>query len=78
MEFTSVEVVDRSTGAIGPVTQRFDIGGQERRYIGEFLYATPLPEDAGELSLFGRAQLSPGTSAKVDDYVVGGRFRVSF
>ena len=78
MEFTSVEVVDRSTGVIGPVTQRFDIGGQERRYIGEFLYATPLPEDAGELSLFGRAQLSPGTSAKVDDYVVGGRFRVSF
>ena len=78
MEFTSVQVIDRATGEIGPVTQRFDIGGQERRYIGEFLYATPLPEDAGELSLFGRAQLSPGSGAKVDDYVVGGRVRVSF
>ena len=78
MEFTSVQVTDRATGAIGPVTQRFDTGGQERRYIGEFLYATPLPEEAGELSLFGRAQLSPAADAKVDDYVVGGRLKVSF
>jgi len=78
MDFTSVQVVDRSTGEIGPVTQRFEIGGQERRYIGELLYATPLPDEVGELSLFGRAQMSPGSSATVDNYVVGGRVRVSF
>ena len=78
MEFTSIQVVDRSTGDIGPVTQRFDIGGQERRYLGELLYATPLPDDAGELSLFGRAQLTPSSGAKIDNYVLGGRVRVSF
>lgn len=78
MEFTSVQVVDRSTGDIGPVTQRFDIGGQERRYIGELLYATPLLNDNGEVSVFGRAQLRAGSNADVDYYVLGGRLKVTF
>ena len=78
MEFTSVQVVDRLTGEIGPVTQRFDIGGQGRRTIGELMYATPLLDEASELSLFGRAQMRAGQNANVENYVVGGRVKFAF
>ena len=78
MEFTSVAVIDRTTGEIGPVTQQFDIAGQSRRYIGEMLYATPVLGNRGELSLFGRAEMNAGTGGADENYIAGGRVRFEF
>ena len=78
MEFTSVAVIDRTTGEIGPVTQRFDIAGQSRRYIGEMLYATPVLGSHGELSLFGRAEMNAGSGGADENYIAGGRVRLEF
>ena len=54
VEYTSVEVVDRETGAIGPVTRRFGIAG-ERFYVGEISYGAALLDGRGALSLFARS-----------------------
>ena len=77
MNFESVEVVDRLTGQIGVVNHRFSLAGKERPYSGEFLYASPVLEGKGEVSLFGRADIG---SSRVDGegFVVGGRFRFDF
>lgn len=78
LQFTSVQVTDRSTGEIGPVTQSFDIAGQERRFVGELLYATPLFGEGGELSLFARAQMNGGSISSPENYIAGGRIRIRF
>jgi hypothetical protein len=77
--FTSTQIVDRSTGELGEVTQTFNIGSKSRRLLGELLYATPIME-GGELSLFGRAETSvrQGESMTIDEMVIGGRVSLGF
>lgn len=79
LEYTAIGVVDRDTGALGPVTQRFD-AGVTRRFVGEALYAVGLP-GLGEVSAFGRLNLG-GTEAARDagegPLVIGGRWNVRF
>ncbi len=59
VELTTLGVIDRETGALGPVTQSLAI--QERaRLVGEVNYGLPLQHGLGELSLFGRADLRDG------------------
>jgi hypothetical protein len=77
--FTSTQIVDRSTGELGEVTQTFNIGSKSRRFLGELLYATPIME-GGELSLFGRAETSvqQGEGLAIDEMVIGGRVSLGF
>jgi hypothetical protein len=79
VSFTSTQIVDRSTGELGDVTQTFNIGAKSRRFLGELLYATPIME-SGELSLFGRAETSvrQGQNMTVDEMVIGGRVSLGF
>jgi hypothetical protein len=77
LNVTTVQVVDRSTGEIGQVTQSLDISGK-RRLAGEALYSLPLT--SGDVSLFGRVE-SPnaGQAGKTGQtYMAGARYRVQF
>ena len=62
LEFSSLEIIDRSTGELGQGTQNFDISNKTRRMTGELLYATPMTRN-GEFSLFGRAEYVSGGGA---------------
>ena len=76
-----VGVVDRSTGEIGVINERFDISNTEaRRYVAEAHYATPLLKGSAELNLFARAELRPEAnfSRENSDFLGGLKFRVAF
>jgi hypothetical protein len=75
LAFNSVEVVDRDTGAIGVVSRAFDIAAP-RRHVAESLYATPVLDGQGELSVFGKAQFQ---GSQVDpELTFGAGFNVRF
>jgi hypothetical protein len=78
LRYNSVAVVDRSTGEIGVAAQSFDIGGRPRNFTGELLYAAPILDDAGEVGLFGRAELRAEDGAEINHFAVGGRVNVRF
>jgi hypothetical protein len=78
LAYDSVQVVDRATGELGVVDQRFDIGGTPRAFTGELLYAAPILDDAGEIGLFGRADFSGENQGEVNQFAVGGRINVRF
>ncbi|MBA4800646.1 MAG: S8 family serine peptidase [Euryhalocaulis sp.] len=75
LEYTSVQVVDRQTGEIGVVTETFDIGGQNRDYVFEALYAAPVMDGRGEISAFSQAETR---SRGGTDVTVGARFGIGF
>ncbi len=77
LEYSAVEVIDRSTGEIGNVTRDFRITDQSRRFTGEFLYATPI-KGGGELSFFGRAQYDANSGTGVNQIIAGGLLSVPF
>jgi hypothetical protein len=54
LDVTTVQVVDRATGAIGAVTQSFGVSGP-RRLAAEAFYVRPFGRTA-DVSLFGRAE----------------------
>ena len=66
------------TGEIGVGAQSFDIGGRPRNFTGELLYAAPILDDAGEVGLFGRAELQAQDGAEINQFAVGGRVNVRF
>lgn len=76
LEYTSVQVVDRQTGEIGAVTETFDIGGQNRDYVFEALYAAPVMDGRGEISAFSQAETR--SSGGQTDLTVGARFGIGF
>ncbi len=77
VEYSAVEVVDRSTGEIGNVTRSFSIADESRRFTGEFLYATPM-KGGGELSFFGRAEYSGNSGNNVNQIIAGGLLSIPF
>ncbi|WP_323763038.1 S8 family peptidase [Maricaulis sp.] len=78
LQYTAGRVTDRETGGIGITTQTWQLGG-ERPLQAEMLYATPLLDGAGNLSLFGRLDLSEGREVIQDPALVSGaRFHFTF
>lgn len=57
IDYTATQVVDRETGELGVVTDRWELGGMRPTYA-EVLYATPLSAGDASLSLFTRFELS--------------------
>ncbi len=58
LDLTTLAVIDRTTGALGSVTQ--SLGVQERaRMVGEVNYGMALPQVLGEVSFFGRGDFRP-------------------
>jgi hypothetical protein len=74
LNVTTVQVIDRETGKIGPVTQSFDISGK-RRIAAEAFYAKPMGE--GDVAFFGRAETDDG-GRTTDRYMGGARYRIAF
>lgn len=75
---TMVEVVDRETGELGPVTQRVGISGPQRRYVAEAIYGRPLLDGRAEVSLFGRANLNARVEDQLPGVVAGTSVRLAF
>ncbi|RYG86709.1 MAG: hypothetical protein EON59_09340, partial [Alphaproteobacteria bacterium] len=71
VDLTTVQVVNRQTGELGPVTQRFALGIPERQLVGEIAYGASLLEGKAEASLFGRATLQGQTSGQLPGFVAG-------
>lgn len=74
LNVTTVQVIDRETGQIGPVTQSFDISGK-RRIAAEAFYAKPAGQ--GDVAFFGRAETDDGGKT-TDRYMAGARYRIAF
>ncbi len=77
LNVTNLEVVDRETGALGPVSQAIRLGAGARRQIVEGLYATPVLDERAELGLFARIDASPAAAEPVEE-IVGASFRFKF
>lgn len=76
LDVTTVQVVDRQTGEIGSVTQRFDIAGK-RRIAGEALYLRPVADGMGDVAFFGRVE-TQGGGATGESFTTGARYRIAF
>lgn len=77
IDLTSVEVVDRSTGELGIVTERVELTAGARQFFLEGLYAAPVLDGAGEFSAFFRLDASPSAAEPVEE-IVGAQFRIGF
>ena len=78
IEVSNVQVIDRQTGALGEVVQRFDIGGTGRRFVGEMLYGRTIMGGKAEVNLFGRANLQGRSSTAQPGVTAGTSFRLGF
>ncbi len=75
---TTMQVVDRTTGAVGLVTDRLSLEGNDRRYVSEVLYGTPVFGGLGVVSAFGQVELNSRELSGETAIAGGGRFSVSF
>jgi hypothetical protein len=75
LEYTSMQVIDRDTGELGPVTDKWNLSNGERQIVAEVLYATPVLEGAGEVSFTVKANLTGGDDEGV---TIGSRFAVKW
>lgn len=78
MEYASVQVVDRQTGELGLVSERFNMSGS-RDYAFEALYALPVLQGAGEIAAFGRAEMADSSFTQGrSGMAFGARFGLDF
>ena len=78
VELSSVEVVDRQTGALGVVTQTATIASPERRYVAEVLYGRGMLGGHGSVNLFGRATLNARESDQIPGVMGGTSLLLNF
>ena len=78
VDVSMLQVVDRTTGALGIVTQQAGITAPERRYVAEMLYGRDLMNGTAQLSLFGRANINAQASDQLPTVVGGTSFRLAF
>jgi len=76
LDLTTLAVINRETGELGPVTQT--LGVRERaRLVSEVNYALPMQQGLGEVSLFSRADMRP-EARNAQGVAAGVRFRTLF
>jgi Subtilase family len=79
IDFQSVEVVDRQTGALGLVTQTIGLQGGKRSYVTEAIYRRSALGGKAEFNLFGRALIGGTANAGQDaSLTIGTAFQVAF
>ncbi|HEY4940115.1 MAG TPA: S8 family peptidase [Rhizomicrobium sp.] len=71
LRYTALEVIDRDTGAFGPVTQSWNIAGK-REYRMEALYGLTLLEGRAEIDGFGLVDLNPPSTPQTPATVTAG------
>ncbi|HWA31379.1 MAG TPA: S8 family peptidase [Rhizomicrobium sp.] len=78
LRFTSVEVIDRDTGALGPVTQTWNIAGPREHRI-EAIYAVPVLNDRVKLAGFGLVDMNaPETNGRKTGLTAGLQVQVGY
>ncbi|MFZ4071958.1 MAG: S8 family peptidase [Caulobacterales bacterium] len=75
---TDVQVVDRSSGRLGVVTQKVDLTGGDRRLIVEGMYSKPFLNGLGEVAAFARMDSTGAFDAPGSDNVLGASFKLRF
>ena len=78
LDYTTVAVVDRQTGELGSVTQRFDIASRQRQFVAEMLYGRRFLGGAAEAQLFGRANLSGTSTSQLPSVIAGAGMTLGF
>lgn len=78
VDVSMVQVVDRTTGALGVVTQHTGITTSDRRYVAEMLYGRDLMGGAAQVSVFGRANINAVASDQLPGVTGGTSFRLAF
>ncbi len=75
LQYASLQVVDRDSGAMGPVTQSWNISGA-REYRMEALYEIPLLEGRATVNGFGMLDFNPPTTTGAMAISVGAQFKI--
>jgi hypothetical protein len=78
IDMTTVQVVDRQTGQLGPVTERFNLSTPQRQFVSEVIYGRTMMDGAAQLSLFGRATLNGDETTQLPRMTAGTSFRMQF
>ncbi len=78
VDVSMLQVVDRTTGGTGIVTQQTGITAPQRRYVAEMLYGRDLLNGTAQLSLFGRANINAQASDQLPGVIGGSSFRLAF
>jgi hypothetical protein len=79
LRYTSLEVVDRETGELGGVSQRWNLAGGTREYRTVAAYMTPIMDGRGEIGGFAMVNLNPtGVGIRSYDFAVGAQLRFGF
>ncbi|HET7334386.1 MAG TPA: hypothetical protein VFI93_04655, partial [Rhizomicrobium sp.] len=77
LNYTSYQVTDRQTGAIGPVTQTWNVSGN-REYRMEAVYGLPVMDGRARIEGFGLLNMNPSLYPDTKLSVsVGGQFRIN-
>ena len=79
-EFTSLEVVNRTTGELGQVTQVWGLADTAREYNVEASYGAPIMGGTAEMSAFTRADMNmPSPDGSVStEFAFGGRLSIRY
>jgi hypothetical protein len=78
IDLTNVEVIDRQTGELGPVTHRFSLGIPERQLVGELVYGRSMLNGTARFSIFGRANLKGQETDQLPAVMAGAGFNLNF
>jgi len=71
LNYSALEVVDRSTGALGVTTQSWNVSGN-REYRMEAMYGVAVFEGKGHVSAFGLVDMNPPTTPDTNMSVSAG------
>ncbi|HEY1629808.1 MAG TPA: S8 family peptidase [Rhizomicrobium sp.] len=76
LNYTSIEVTDRDTGALGPVTQTWNIAGNRELRL-ESMYSVPVLSGRANIDAFGLVDMNPPSTPQTSLSVsVGAQFRI--
>ncbi len=76
LNYTAIEVIDRDTGAVGPVTQNWNIGGN-RELRMEAMYSFPVLAARANIDAFGLVDMNPASAPQTNLSVsIGAQFRI--
>jgi Subtilase family len=79
IDFDSVQVVDRQTGALGVVTQTIGLQSSKRSYVTEAIYRHSALDGQAEFNLFGRARIGGDRTRREDAALTAGAsFQIAF
>jgi hypothetical protein len=79
LEYRSLQVVDRETGELGLLSQRWNVASSNREYRAEAIYTAPVFDGRAEVSGFALLELNPRTAIGEDHaFTVGAQIRFGF